>query len=166
MIGNRRQKQQYIQLGAVQLLVAALQSNDAAQLVQAAAALGSFAASEQGLQVLLQHGGIPHLLRVLVGSSDDKVVEAAVRALKAVARVRGSTCLAGMGRHSLSWLAGGLLLLSSGAGMVDLPSVQHLASKLLNALVPCDSPVLSNQPPPPRPFSFHPSRRRPPRGRS
>ncbi|KAI7844558.1 hypothetical protein COHA_001916 [Chlorella ohadii] len=86
VIGNRRQKQQYIQLGAVQLLVAALQSNDAAQLVQAAAALGSFAASEQGLQVLLQHGGIPHLLRVLVGSSDDKVVEAAVRALKAVAR--------------------------------------------------------------------------------
>lgn len=92
MIGNRRQKQQYIQLGAVQLLVAALQSSDAAQLVQAAAALGSFAASEQGLQVLLQHGGIPHLLHVLVGSSDDKVVEAAVRALKAVARVRWWTC--------------------------------------------------------------------------
>lgn len=92
MIGNRRQKQQYIQLGAVQLLVAALQSSDAAQLVQAAAALGSFAASEQGLQVLLQHGGIPHLLRVLVGSSNDKVVEAAVRALKAVARVRWWTC--------------------------------------------------------------------------
>ena len=89
VIGHRRQKLQYIQLGAVQLLVAALQSGDAAQLVQAAAALGSFAASEQGLEVLLQHGGIPHLLRVLVGSSEEKVVEAAVRALKAVARVSG-----------------------------------------------------------------------------
>jgi hypothetical protein len=89
VIGNKRQKLQYIQLGAVQLVVAVLASPtaDAAQLVQAAAALGSFAANEDGLKAVLQHGGIPHLLRVLQSSEDVKVVEAAVRALKAVCRV-------------------------------------------------------------------------------
>ncbi|EFN59484.1 hypothetical protein CHLNCDRAFT_138098 [Chlorella variabilis] len=88
VIGNKRQKLQYIQLGAVQLVVGVLASPaaDAAQLVQAAAALGSFAANDEGLQVVLQHGGIPHLLRVLQNSEDSKVVEAAARALKAVCR--------------------------------------------------------------------------------
>ena len=92
VIGNKRQKQQYIQLGAVQLLVAVLGSpaSDAALLVQAAAALGSFAASQEGLQVVLHHGGVPCLLQVLVGTEDGKVVEAAARALKAVCRVSGA----------------------------------------------------------------------------
>ena len=94
VIGNKRQKLRYIQLGAVPLLVEVLAApgagaaTDASQLVQAAAALGSFAASQEGLQVVLQSGGVPQLLRVLQSSGDDKVVEAAVRALKAVCRVR------------------------------------------------------------------------------
>lgn len=88
VIGNTRQKLQYVRLGAVQLVVAVLAAPNAdpAALVQAAAALGSFASREEGLQVVLAHGGIPHLLRVLTGSRDEKVVEAAVRALKAVCR--------------------------------------------------------------------------------
>jgi hypothetical protein len=92
VIGNKRQKLRYIQLGAVPLLVGVLAapdtgSGDASQLVQAAAALGSFAASVEGLQVVLQSGAVPHLLRVLQSSGEDKVVEASVRALKAVCRV-------------------------------------------------------------------------------
>jgi hypothetical protein len=94
VIGNKRQKLRYIQLGAVPLLVGVLAAadagTDASQLVQAAAALGSFAASEEGLQVVLQSGGVPHLLRVLQSSGGDKVVEASVRALKAVCRVRAA----------------------------------------------------------------------------
>ncbi|PSC76204.1 armadillo repeat-containing 8-like isoform B [Micractinium conductrix] len=88
VIGNKRQKLQYIQLGAVPPVVGVLASPAAAApaLVQAAAALGSFAASEEGLAAVLSHGGIPHLLRVLTSNGDDKVAEAAVRALKAVCR--------------------------------------------------------------------------------
>lgn len=77
----------------LQLVVAVLgadpaaSSCDPAALIQAAAALGSFAASEEGLAAVLAAGGIPRLLRVLTASGDDRVVEAAVRALKAVSRV-------------------------------------------------------------------------------
>jgi hypothetical protein len=108
VIGNKKQKLQYIKLGAVQLVVAVLASptSDADQLVQAAAALGSFAASDEGLQVVLQHGGIPQLLRVLQSSEDGKVVEASARALKAVCRV-SRACpvasmvqMAGRGQHA------------------------------------------------------------------
>ena len=96
VIGNKRQKLQYIQLGAVPPVVGVLASPAAAApaLVQAAAALGSFAASEEGLAAVLSHGGIPHLLRVLTSNGDDKVAEAAVRALKAVCRVRAGFGLA------------------------------------------------------------------------
>lgn len=92
VIGNKRQKLQYIQLGAVQLVVSVLGADpaspscDPAALVQAAAALGSFAASEEGLAAVLASGGIPRLLRVLTVSREDKVVEAAIRALKGVSR--------------------------------------------------------------------------------
>lgn len=106
VIGNKRQKLQYIQLGAVQLLVGVLASPaaDPPALVQAATALGSFVASEEGLQVVLSHGGIPHLLRVLVASEDGKVVEAAARALKTVARVSPAQhSTAGDGRLCGEW---------------------------------------------------------------
>lgn len=115
MIGNKRQKLQYIQLGAVQLVVGVLASPaaDAAQLVQAAAALGSFAANDEGLQVVLQHGGIPHLLRVLQNSEDSKVVEAAARALKAVCRVSGGgavpVLLAACASRVVAWPSPGLM---------------------------------------------------------
>jgi hypothetical protein len=90
VIGNRRQKQYYIHLDAVKLLVAVLASPtaDAAQLVQAAAAVGSFAASKEGLLSVIHHRGLLHLLKVLQSSEDVKVVEAAVRAVKSVCRVR------------------------------------------------------------------------------
>lgn len=67
-------------------------SCDPAALVQAAAALGSFAASEEGLAAVLASGGIPRLLRVLTVSREDKVVEAAIRALKGVSRVSWGAC--------------------------------------------------------------------------
>lgn len=50
--------------------------------------IGSFAASEEGVKAVVEHGAVPQLLRALQ-SSDPSVVEAAVRSLKMVYKVCG-----------------------------------------------------------------------------
>lgn len=87
IIGNKRQKLAFLQLGAVQLLLDVLAHEaDVALLCQAGQAVGSFAASPDGALAIIQHGGIPHLLKAL-RSGDTKVVEAAIRSLKLVYKV-------------------------------------------------------------------------------
>ncbi|KAI3433416.1 hypothetical protein D9Q98_003231 [Chlorella vulgaris] len=129
VIGNRRQKQHYIHLDAVKLLVAVLASPtaDAAQLVQAAAAVGSFAASKEGLLSVIHHRGLLHLLKVLQSSEDVKVVEAAVRAVKSVCRTADEPILDVLSPPSLGVLPRLVSLLASPTSNVAESSAAVLA---------------------------------------
>lgn len=88
IIGNKSKKLSYIRLQAVPEVVALLHDNaDALLLVQSAAAVGSFAYGlEAGCQAVIASDGVKYLLHA-VSSHDDKVVEAALRALKLVWQV-------------------------------------------------------------------------------
>ena len=90
VIGNYRQKQAFVKAGTPQLITNILSEAaeaDVGVLIQAAAAVGSFAATEDGLRAVVDSGAVPQLLRALQ-SQDSRVVEAAVRSLKAVFKVR------------------------------------------------------------------------------
>lgn len=64
-------------------------SGDREELVQSAAALGSFAYGvEDGVRAVVAQGAVATLLRAL-GSEDEGVVEAAARSLKLIYRVSG-----------------------------------------------------------------------------
>ncbi|CAL0301725.1 unnamed protein product [Lupinus luteus] len=86
IIGNRTKKLSYINLGAVPSVSAALSDSDSAPnlIVQAAAALGSFACGvDAGVSAVLDAGAFPHLIRLL-SSSEEKVVDAASRSLRMI----------------------------------------------------------------------------------
>ncbi|OIV95567.1 hypothetical protein TanjilG_04904 [Lupinus angustifolius] len=86
IIGNRTKKLSYINLGAVPAVSAALSDSDSAPnlIVQAAAALGSFACGvDAGVFPVLDAGAFPHLIRLL-SSSEEKVVDAASRSLRMI----------------------------------------------------------------------------------
>lgn len=91
IIGNRSKKLSYIKLKAVPDVVALLcDSGDHFLLIQSAAAVGSFAYDlEAGCQAVIASDGVKHLLHAM-SSQDDKVVEAALRALKLVWQVISS----------------------------------------------------------------------------
>lgn len=87
VIGNRRQKQSYVKLGAVQIMLDILSTEqDPSILVQAAQAIGSFASADDGARAVLVNGGVPKLLKAL-NNSDERVVEASLRALKLLYKV-------------------------------------------------------------------------------
>lgn len=68
IIGNKTKKLLYLELGAVPKIAAALVSPaaSAALLVQAAAAVGSFACGvEDGARAVVSAGVVPHLTRLL-----------------------------------------------------------------------------------------------------
>ncbi|KAL5204140.1 hypothetical protein ABZP36_009011 [Zizania latifolia] len=86
IIGNRTKKLQYLRLGAVPAVVAALAEPGAspAALVQAAAAAGSFACGvDDGVRAVLAAGAVAHLTRLLA-HPDDKVIDASARALRMI----------------------------------------------------------------------------------
>jgi len=87
IIGNRRQKQSYVKLGAVKIMLDIIAAEqNASVLVQALQAVGSFAASEDGARAVVDNGGVPKLLLTL-NSDDERVVEAALRSLKLLYKV-------------------------------------------------------------------------------
>lgn len=98
IIGNKARKLSYIKLGAVSRVVELLASPDAecGVRIQCAQTVGSFAYGlDDGLKAVLESGGVTQLLQAL-SSQDDRVVEAAVRALKMVYQVQGC-------QHLVSW---------------------------------------------------------------
>lgn len=83
IIGNRTKKLQYLRLGAVPAVVAALAGPGAspAALVQAAAAAGSFACGvDDGVRAVLAAGAVAHLTRLLA-HPDEKVAGLLLRLL-------------------------------------------------------------------------------------
>lgn len=86
IIGNKTKKLLYLQLGAVPKIVSVLSAavsaaaslggagrEDARVIVQAAAAIGSFACGvEDGVRAVLDAGAVPHLISIL-SHHDDKV---------------------------------------------------------------------------------------------
>ncbi|KAK1313611.1 hypothetical protein QJS10_CPA06g01807 [Acorus calamus] len=87
IIGNRTKKLWYLKLGAVPTIVSILSSaadSDSALIVQAAAALGSFACGvDAGARAVLDGGAVPILVRLL-SNRDEKVVDACARSLRMV----------------------------------------------------------------------------------
>ncbi|RWR77756.1 armadillo repeat-containing protein 8-like protein isoform X1 [Cinnamomum micranthum f. kanehirae] len=86
IIGNRTKKISYVKLGAVPRIVDILgaSDDDAALLIQSAAALGSFACGvDAGVRAVLDSGAYPHLVRLL-SNPDPKVVDAGARSLKMI----------------------------------------------------------------------------------
>uniref|UniRef100_A0A0D9XUL3 Uncharacterized protein n=1 Tax=Leersia perrieri TaxID=77586 RepID=A0A0D9XUL3_9ORYZ len=86
IIGNRTKKLQYLRLGAVPAVLAAMAEPGAspAALVQAAAAAGSFACGvDDGVRAVLEAGAVAHLTRLLA-HPDEKVVDASARALRMI----------------------------------------------------------------------------------
>ena len=90
IIGNKSRKLSYIKLGAVPRVVELLASPDAecGVRIQCAQTVGSFAYGvDAGIKAVLDSGGVTQLLQTLC-SLDERVVEAGVRALKMVYKVR------------------------------------------------------------------------------
>ncbi|XP_072972787.1 uncharacterized protein [Typha angustifolia] len=86
IIGNKTKKLLYLHLGAVPKIVSLLASSpaSAAVVVQAAAAVGSFACGvEDGVRAVLDAGAVPHLMRLL-SHPDEKVVDAGARSLRII----------------------------------------------------------------------------------
>lgn len=86
IIGNKSKKLSYIKLGAVPRVVQLLASEGEPNSlkVQSAAAVGSFAYGvDDGLRAVVESGGVASLVKALY-STDEKVVEAAVRSLKMI----------------------------------------------------------------------------------
>ncbi|GMH43090.1 hypothetical protein BSKO_11012 [Bryopsis sp. KO-2023] len=83
IIGSKSKKLTFIGLGAVPQVVKILSSEkEGALLVQAAAALGSFAyGTEGGVRAVLDSEGVAQLLDTL-SNEDEKVIESGVRSLK------------------------------------------------------------------------------------
>ena len=94
VIGSKSKKAEYIKAGAVPLVLALLQSQRRSQggasesdaiIIQSAATLGSLACgSAAGMAQLLQHAGVDELATTLGLSTDPRVIEACMRALKLV----------------------------------------------------------------------------------
>jgi hypothetical protein len=90
IIGDRRQKADFLRAGAAEAVVRALETErDAALLAQAAQAAGSLAAAPEGAARVLAAGGAAALLGALA-HEEPRVAEAALRALRAVCRHRGA----------------------------------------------------------------------------
>ncbi|KAJ6814608.1 uncharacterized protein M6B38_137360 [Iris pallida] len=92
IIGNKTKKLAYLGLGAVPKIVgliadASFSSEEecaAAMIVQAAAAVGSFACGvEEGARAVVQAGAVPALTRIL-SFPDEKVVDAGARSLRMI----------------------------------------------------------------------------------
>ncbi|WOK93064.1 hypothetical protein Cni_G01757 [Canna indica] len=92
IIGNKTKKLRYLHLGAVPKIVSVLAAasqggaghGDAAVIVQAAAAIGSFACGvEDGVRAVLDSGALPHLTSIL-SHPEEKVVDAGARSLKMI----------------------------------------------------------------------------------
>ncbi|XP_028758750.1 armadillo repeat-containing protein 8 [Neltuma alba] len=90
IIGNPTKKLSYIKLGAVPVIADVLAEADADSacgsnlIVQAAAALGSFACGvEAGVRAVLDAGAFPHLIRLL-STVDEKIVDATARSLRMI----------------------------------------------------------------------------------
>ena len=88
VIGNKRKKKLYLQLGAVSGLVQILEHSDNTQLlIQSVTAAGSLAyGSQQGAEAFLACNGLQPLLSTL-WSTDLSLVEASLRALRCVFQV-------------------------------------------------------------------------------
>ncbi|PKA49854.1 hypothetical protein AXF42_Ash004396 [Apostasia shenzhenica] len=92
IIGNKTKKLLYIHLGAVPKIVAVISAaasgnggyGEASVVVQAAAAIGSFACGvEDGVHAVLAAGAVPHLIQIL-SYSNGKVVNAGARTLRII----------------------------------------------------------------------------------
>ena len=85
VIGNKRKKKLYLQLGAVSGLVQILQHSENTQLlIQSVTAAGSLAyGSQQGAEAFLACNGLQPLLSTL-WSTELSLVEASLRALRCV----------------------------------------------------------------------------------
>ncbi|KAK8937733.1 hypothetical protein KSP40_PGU015256 [Platanthera guangdongensis] len=92
IIGNKTKKLQYLHLGAVPKIVSVLASassgaadgGDSVIIVQAAAALGSFACGvEDGARAVVEAGAVPHLVRFL-SHPNGKVIDAGARSLRMI----------------------------------------------------------------------------------
>ncbi|KAJ4756318.1 Armadillo repeat-containing protein 8 [Rhynchospora pubera] len=86
IIGNRTKKLLYLRLRAVPKIVALLSSSSSPSpvIVQAAAAVGSFACGvEEGVRAVLDASSVPHLT-VLLSHPDAKVVDSAARSLRII----------------------------------------------------------------------------------
>lgn len=107
IIGNKNKKLSYVRLEAVPCVVQLLrETSDSYLLIQSAAAVGSFAYGlEDGVRAVVASGGVQHLLHA-VSSQDDKVQEAALRALKHVWQVSAQidSCLSLSKPHLLCYL--------------------------------------------------------------
>ncbi len=89
VIGNKRKKRLYLQLGAITSLVQILEQSDSTQLlIQCTTAAGSLAyGSQQGAEAFLANSGLEPLLRTL-WSSEHSLVEAGLRTLRSIFQVR------------------------------------------------------------------------------
>ncbi|KAF3338053.1 armadillo repeat-containing protein 8 isoform X1 [Carex littledalei] len=86
IIGNRTKKLVYLRLHAVPRIVALLSapSSPPPVIVQAAAAVGSFACGvEEGVRAVLDAGAVPHLT-MLLSHPDAKVIDSAARTLRII----------------------------------------------------------------------------------
>lgn len=92
IIGNKTKKLRYLRLGAVPKIVSVLDSaasnggdsENSSIIVQAAAALGSFACGmEDGARAVVEAGAVPHLIRIL-SHPNEKVIDAGARSLRII----------------------------------------------------------------------------------
>lgn len=84
IIGNRTKKISYVKLGAVPRIVDILAASEdnAALLIQSAAALGSFACGvDAGVRAVLDSGAYPHLVRLLSNPDPKAIFNLSLRIL-------------------------------------------------------------------------------------
>jgi hypothetical protein len=85
IIGHQGKKRQYLEAGAVPSVIQVLSetTQDSELVIQAAAALGSFAcAGQDSVSAILSHGGLNALLALLSHNRDLPVIRAALRCIK------------------------------------------------------------------------------------
>ncbi|XP_020574778.1 armadillo repeat-containing protein 8 isoform X2 [Phalaenopsis equestris] len=89
IIGNKTKKRRFLYLGAVPKIVSVLAAADSdggdpAIIVQAVAAIGSFACGvEDGVRAVVEAGAVPHLIRIL-SYPNEKVIDAGARSLRMI----------------------------------------------------------------------------------
>jgi hypothetical protein len=95
IIGNRAKKAAYTRFGVLASVLEVFSKHEDPQvLLEAAVALGSFAYNNpDGLSEILSLNGVQHFVRAL-SSSDERLVQANLRALKNIYKVRPLTRLA------------------------------------------------------------------------
>jgi armadillo repeat-containing protein 8 len=136
VIGNKKQKLAYVELGAVQILVDILADpqTDAAVIIQSATTLGSLAATPEGALAVIHHNATPQLLQTL-HSPDILVIEAAARSLKAICKSGNAPTHLILAPDSLATLVSILSTTTNESNLAEYSAV-IIASCFTNTTIP------------------------------